>query len=49
MSIDAATYSTGVAIFNDQNLIYQECIQASSEDMINRIKFISKRIGEIVK
>lgn len=49
MSIDASTFSTGIAIFNESKLIYQQCIQSNSGDTIQRIIFMSNRISSIVK
>lgn len=49
MAIDASTYSTGVAIFNNQKLIYQQCIRATSADLIDRVVFMSIRIQSIAK
>ena len=48
MALDASTKSTGVAIFNDKELIYYECIATSSSDMIKRIQVIVKRLNEIL-
>ena len=48
MALDASTKSTGVAIFNDKELIYYECIATSSSDVIKRIQVIIKRLNEIL-
>ena len=47
LAIDGSTKSTGIAIFNNNRLIYQECIQATSSDMIKRVIFMSQRIRDI--
>lgn len=48
MSLDASSKSTGVAIFEDKNLIYYECITASSSDNIKRIQKIVNRIDVLL-
>lgn len=48
ISIDGSTKSTGVAVFDNEELIYYDCIKASSNDVIDRIKKITKRIDEIL-
>lgn len=49
MAIDGSTKSTGIAIFNNKKLIYQECIQSISTDMIKRVIFMTNRISAIVQ
>lgn len=44
LSIDASTKNSGVAIFNDDDLIYYDCYHATSKDLIKRIQ---KMVGEI--
>lgn len=48
ISIDASTKSTGVAVFDNETLIYYDCITASSTDVIKRIEKISNRLNEIL-
>ena len=40
LAIDASTKSSGLALFEDKNLIDYHCITASSSDLIKRIKKI---------
>lgn len=40
LAIDASTKSSGLALFEDKNLIDYHCITASSSDVIKRIKKI---------
>lgn len=49
MSIDGSTKSTGIAIFKDKDLIYYECIVASSTEKIKRINKMVVRIKELFK
>lgn len=44
LAIDASTKSTGVAIFKETELIYYNCITASSNDIIKRIQKMAKEI-----
>ena len=48
ISIDASTKSTGVAVFDNEELIFYDCITASSTDVIKRIEKISNRLNEIL-
>lgn len=48
MAIDASTKSSGIAIFQDTELIYCNCITSSSNDLIKRIKTITKGIEQIL-
>lgn len=49
MSIDASTKSTGIAIYDNKELIYHTCVTASSTDLIKRIKKIVTDIETIAK
>lgn len=49
MSLDASTKSTGVAIFEDKNLIYYDCITASSTDVIKRIQIVISKLNKILQ
>jgi Holliday junction resolvasome RuvABC endonuclease subunit len=51
MAIDASTKSTGIAIFNTNNtkeILYYDCITASSTDLIKRIKKIVEGIRNVL-
>ena len=49
MGIDASTTSTGLGIFNNQELIYYECIKPSKKlEWEDRIGEIAKRLNEIL-
>jgi Holliday junction resolvasome RuvABC endonuclease subunit len=48
MSIDASSKSSGIAIFNNKELEFYDCITASSTDLIKRIQKMSKEIQEIL-
>lgn len=47
MAIDASTKSTGVAIFEDKELIHYTCITSSSQDMLKRIKIMTEEIEKL--
>lgn len=47
MAIDASTKSTGVAIFEDGNLIHYECITSASSDLLKRIKIMTAAIDKL--
>jgi RNase H-fold protein (predicted Holliday junction resolvase) len=47
LSIDASSKSTGIAIFENKQLIHCENIVADSSDSINRINKMVKRIQEL--
>lgn len=49
MSIDGSTKSTGIAIFDNKQLIYYKCISASGTNMLNRISVIVHGIDEIAR
>lgn len=48
MALDASTKSTGVAIFENQELIHHECITASSTNVFKRIDKMIQKIGELI-
>ena len=48
MSLDASTKSTGVAIFDDKDLILYECITAFNSDLIKRIQKIIVALKNIL-
>lgn len=45
LAIDASTKSTGVAIFEDKELITYDCLTASSKDLVVRISSIIKQLN----
>lgn len=47
LSIDGSTKSTGIAIFEQGNLKYYECIKATESNTYKRIKKMVKRIKQI--
>lgn len=49
MSLDASSKSTGVAIFNNTDLIHYACITADSSDNIKRIQKMTAEINELLK
>lgn len=49
LSIDASTHSTGIAVFEEKNLIEYKCITSSSTDLIKRIKIMIEGIANILK
>lgn len=48
MGLDMSTKSTGVAIFEDKELIYYTCLTASSIDLMKRIEKIVDGIEDIL-
>lgn len=40
LAIDASTKSTGVAVFNDKDLIYYNCINSNNSNTFSRIKYM---------
>lgn len=48
LAIDASTSSSGIAIFDNQDLIHYDCYTAFSKDLINRIKKMVNCIDEIL-
>lgn len=49
LSLDASTKSTGVAVFQEDQLIYYECITSSSTDVIKRINIMKDGIKKIIQ
>lgn len=49
LAIDASTKSSGVAVYENNNLIYHDCITSSSTDLFKRIHKMVDAIDEIVK
>lgn len=49
LALDISTRSTGVAIFQEQELIHYECIGATSTNTFNRIDKIKKRLQQLVE
>lgn len=49
ISLDASTKSTGVAIFNDTELIQYNCLEASNPDLIKRIQKIIVALDKILQ
>ena len=48
LSLDASTKSTGVAIFDNNKLIAQECITSTSMDLFKRIHVMIDRIRQLL-
>jgi len=46
IAIDASTKSSGIAIYNHNNLTQYDCITATSSDLFNRIKVMITKIDE---
>lgn len=49
LSIDASTKATGIAVFDNSQLIHYECITANDSDRLKRIKIMINRIQQIIK
>lgn len=49
LSIDASTKNTGIAIFDNSQLIHYQCINSSSTNTLKRIQHMTKEIQKIVK
>ena len=47
MAIDASSKSTGIAIFKDKELVHYECIAATGDDSLARIKKMAAEIKKI--
>lgn len=47
MSIDASSKATGVAIFNEKELVHYECIYATNTNSLDRINKMVARIKEL--
>lgn len=49
MSIDASTKSTGIAIFNEDNLVYKDCLTATASwSLLKRIVAIVNKIKDVL-
>lgn len=48
MGIDGSTTSTGVAVFNNHNLIFYECIAPKAHDWEQRLSEMTSRLNSIV-
>jgi Holliday junction resolvasome RuvABC endonuclease subunit len=49
MSIDASTKSTGIAIFNEDSLIYKDCLTATASwSLLKRIVAIVNKIKDVL-
>ena len=42
LAIDGSTKATGVAVFNEKELVYYTCIKSSSTNMLKRVKIMYK-------
>ena len=49
MGIDGSTTSTGVAVFDDKDLLYYDCIKPKSKDWRERISYIADELQEVFK
>lgn len=49
LAIDASTKSSGIALFEDNNLIVYECFTASSSDLIKRIQKIILQLDKFLQ
>ena len=49
LAIDASTKSTGIAIFDNKDLLHYDCITASSKDVLTRIKYMTDSLEEVYK
>lgn len=49
LGIDPSTKSTGVAIFENGNLIYYNCITASSSNVFSRIEKMKEELNKLLK
>lgn len=49
LAIDGSTKSSGIAVFENQELKHYECITASNSNIFIRIRKMTDRIEEIVK
>lgn len=49
LSIDGSTKSTGVAIFQNNKLLYYNNITVNNNNVIKRINYMTKKIKEIIQ
>ena len=47
IAIDGSTKSTGIAIFNDKELIKYECLTSTNKNVLTRIKYMTDEIEKI--
>lgn len=48
LSIDASTRSTGIAVFDNSQLIFYKCIEIKSSDQLKRIEYMANEIEKII-
>lgn len=49
LALDISTHATGVAIFQQKQLVYYECVFADSNNVFNRIDKIKDRIEKLIQ
>lgn len=49
LAIDASTKSTGVAIFNDKELVEWHCFTNTSTDLIKRIQYMTQKLRQLLQ
>lgn len=49
LAIDASTKSTGIAIFQNNKLVYYKCLIATQNNVLDRIETMTKKIKQIYK
>lgn len=49
LSLDLSTKSSGIAVAENNKLIYYECVASASTDVVKRIIVMRNRISEIIK
>ena len=47
LAIDASTKSTGIAVFNNKDLVYYNCINSNNSNTFSRIKYMMQQIQQI--
>lgn len=47
LAIDGSTKATGVAVFNEKELVYYTCIKSSSTNMLKRVKIMTDELEKI--
>ena len=47
MGIDGSTKSTGIAIIENNNVLYYDCIVSTNQDSFNRIKKMTNEIAKV--
>lgn len=48
LGIDASTKSTGISVFDEDELIAHDCLKASSTDVIKRIQKIIEQLDKVI-